>query len=241
MSSSNYTQGMNMPNHVAIIMDGNGRWAEKQGLPRIDGHRAGLENISKVVESLTQYNISYITIYALSTENWNRPKREINGLLSLLEEHIHKTTHDLHAKKIRLIHIGRTDRLTTNLKKAIEYSTNLTQNNDSLILSIAFDYGGRLEILEAVRNIIRNKIPADKINEILFEQYLYTDNIPYPDLIIRTGGEVRMSNFLLWQSAYSEYFFTPTLWPDLGHLEIKKAVQAYSKRERRFGGLHAQT
>ena len=230
-----------MPNHVAIIMDGNGRWAEKQGLPRIDGHRAGLENISKVVESLAQYNISYITIYALSTENWNRPKREITGLLSLLEEHILKTTHDLHAKKVRLIHIGKTDRLTPNLKKAIEYSTKLTQNNDSLVLSIAFDYGGRLEILEAVRNLIRDKIPADKINEILFERYLYTDKIPHPDLIIRTGGEVRMSNFLLWQSAYSEYFFTPTLWPDLGQLEVKQAIQAYSKRDRRFGGLPAQT
>ena len=241
MRSTNSTQDINIPNHVAIIMDGNGRWAEKRGLPRIDGHRAGLENISKVVEALAQYNVNYITIYALSTENWNRPKREISGLLSLLEEYIHETTHDLHAKKVRLIHIGKTDRLTTNLKQAIEYSTKLTAKNDSLVLSIAFDYGGRLEILEAVRNLIRSKIPADKINEIFFERYLYTDKIPHPDLIIRTGGEVRMSNFLLWQSAYSEYFFTPTLWPDLGQREIKQAIQVYSKRERRFGGLYAKT
>jgi undecaprenyl diphosphate synthase len=211
-----------LPNHVAIIMDGNGRWAEKQGLPRLEGHRAGVENIRPIIECLDEYRIRCVTLYAFSTENWDRPEDEINGLLYLLEEALDKEVPKLHKRGPQLA-----------IRKAIE----LTKNNTGITFSFAFNYGGRIEILDAVRCIIAKGIPPENIDENLFNSYLYTASLPNVDLLIRTGGELRISNFLLWQAAYSEYYFTEVLWPDFDRKEVEKALIAYSQRQRRFGGL----
>ena len=223
-------------------MDGNGRWAKHHRVPRLEGHRAGFNNIRIVLKALAHYGIKYVTLYAFSTENWNRPEEEVQGLLEILWEYIHKETEELHKNNIKIIHLGKRDRLPQGLREAIDHSMHLTQHNDGLVLCGAFDYGGRAEILEAVRHIVKDKVPVEKITEDLFRQYLYTASIPDPDLIIRTGGELRMrlSNFLLWQSAYSELFVTHVLWPDFGSREIEEAINAYSRRQRRFGGLHPE-
>jgi undecaprenyl diphosphate synthase len=226
-----------LPNHIAFIMDGNGRWAEQRGLHRLKGHRAGMENTRSVVKCLGKYHINYVTLYSFSTENWNRPKKEVNGLLKILGESIEKETAELHKNGIRLHHIGRLERLPQSLILAIEKAVELTQNNTEMTLSLAFDYGGRAEILDAVRNIIAKDIPHQDINEELFSSYLYTADLPDVDLVVRTGGDLRISNFLLWQSAYSEYYFTKVLWPDFNARELEKALIAYSRRQRRFGGL----
>lgn len=226
-----------LPNHVAIIMDGNGRWAEERGLHRLEGHRAGIESIRSTVECLNEYQIKYVTIYGFSTENWKRPKTEINGLLDLLEERMEKETAELHQRGVRLRHLGRLDRLNPNLQEAIKNALELTKNNTGMTLSFAFNYGGRSEILDAVRQVIAEGIPPQAIDEELFNRYLYTAELPYVDLLIRTGGELRISNFLIWQSAYSEYYFTEVLWPNFDKKEVEKALLAYSQRQRRFGGL----
>jgi len=224
-----------LPNHIAFIMDGNGRWAEQLNLPRIEGHRAGIENTRSVVKCLGEYHINYVTLYSFSTENWNRPKTEVNSLLKILGESLEKETVELHRNGVKLRHIGRLERLPQRLKLAIERSIELTKNNTGMNLNLAFDYGGRAEIVDAARDIAAIGIPPQDINEELFNSYLYTADLPYVDLVIRTGGELRISNFLLWQSAYSEYYFTKVLWPDFNTKEVEKALAVYNQRQRRFG------
>ena len=225
---------------MAIIMDGNGRWAKQRNLPRLEGHRAGVENLRRVLEMLSEYGVKYVTTYAFSTENWNRPPHEVEGIMAILQEVIHRETEALHERGVRIVHIGRSDRLSPELQEATTYAQKLTKDNEALTLSVAFDYGGRAEILEATRQIILDGIPPEQLDEALFSRYLYTAQLPDPDLIIRTGGELRLSNFLLWQSAYSEYYSTPTLWPDLGDADIARAIESYSQRQRRFGTLGPQ-
>lgn len=234
MAKANITR---IPNHVAIIMDGNGRWAAQRRLPRLAGHRAGTENIRRVIECFTEYQVKYLTLFAFSTENWNRPRVEVRGLLRILEEVINRETKNFHENGIKLRHLGRLDRLSKRLQRAVHRAMELTKDNTRMTLSIAFDYGGRAEIVDAVQCILRQGIPPESVNEALLSSYLYTAGLPDPDLIIRTGGEMRLSNFLLWQSAYSEYYSTPTFWPDFGREDIEKALITYSQRKRRFGGL----
>jgi len=227
----------NIPNHVAIIMDGNGRWAESRGKSRFFGHQAGTNNIRNIIEVFANLNIKYLTLFAFSTENWNRPNREVSWLLDIMTKTISKELNELNSQGVKIQHIGRLDRLSLKLKKAIENSIELTKNNTRIILNVAFDYGGRHEIIDAVKRIISDKISEENVSEELFKEYLYTKDTPYPDLIIRTAGEIRISNFLLWQSAYSEYYYTDVLWPDFGKSEIEKSIKEYSERIRRFGKL----
>lgn len=229
-----------LPNHVAIIMDGNGRWAKQRGLPRLAGHEAGTSNVRRVVDRFNNYEVKYLTLYAFSTENWRRPDEEVNGLLHIFARMIDRETKALHEKGVRLFHLGKADSLSEELQAKVNKAIELTKNNTGITLSIAFDYGGRAEILDAVRRIVRDGIRPEDITESLFSSYLYTPNVPEPDLIIRTAGEMRLSNFLIWQSAYSEYYSTLTLWPDFKDEEVDKALIAYSRRERRFGGLKAE-
>jgi undecaprenyl diphosphate synthase len=229
-----------LPNHVAIIMDGNGRWAKQRGLPRLAGHEAGTNNVRRVVDRFNNYKVKYLTLYAFSTENWRRPDEEVNGLIHIFARMIDRETKALHEKGVRLFHLGKADSLSEELQAKVNKAIELTKNNTGITLSIAFDYGGRAEILDAVRRIVRDGIRPEDITESLFSSYLYTPNVPEPDLIIRTAGEMRLSNFLIWQSAYSEYYATPTLWPDFKDEEVDKALIAYSRRERRFGGLKAE-
>jgi undecaprenyl diphosphate synthase len=223
------------PQHVAIIMDGNGRWAKKRGLPRIAGHNAGGENIRPVVKIFADYGVKYLTLYMFSTENWNRPGIEVTGLLTLLGRKIDQETRAFHQENIRLLHLGRLDRLSQKLKKKVQAAVDLTKNNTGLTLCLAFDYGGRDEIVQAVKRIGRAGIVPDNIDESLFGRYLYIPDIPDPDLLIRTGGENRLSNFLLWQAAYSELCFSPVLWPDFGRKDIEEVLSEYQRRQRRFG------
>jgi len=226
-----------LPKHIAIIMDGNGRWAQKRGLPRLEGHQAGVENLRSAIEYFNKLGIKYLTLYGFSTENWKRPKAEIDGLLSLLQEAIDAETLKLHKKGIRIRHLGRLDGFSPGLQRAITKAVELTKDNKGMTVSLAFDYGGRVEILDAVRKIIEEGIPPQKIDEQLFDSYLYTAGLPEVDLVIRTAGELRISNFLIWQAAYSEYYFTEVFWPDFDNKEIDKALLAYSRRQRRFGAL----
>ncbi len=229
-----------VPVHVAIIMDGNGRWAEKQGLPRLAGHQVGVDRIQNVLETLSEKGVKYVTLYAFSTENWNRPTEEVEGILDILSDALRHQTQALHEQNVRIVHIGKADRLSRELREAVDYAQKLTLDNDGITLNVAFDYGGRDEILEAVRQIIRDGLAAEEVDEKLFSKYLFTAHSPDPDLIIRTGGELRISNFLLWQSAYSEYYHTPTLWPDLDSAELEMAIKAFSNRQRRFGRVNPE-
>ncbi len=226
-----------LPNHVAIIMDGNGRWAKQHGLLRLEGHQAGAENIRPIIKYLNQHHIKYVTLYGFSTENWNRPEDEVTGLLRLFEESINKYVSELHENGIKLRHLGHLEELPQGLQLAINKAIELTKNNTRMTLSFALNYGGRLEILDAVRHIIAKGIPIQNIDEGLFNSYLYTAGLPDVDLVIRTSGEFRTSNFLIWQAAYSEYYFTDVLWPDFNQKELEKALLAYSQRRRRFGKL----
>jgi undecaprenyl diphosphate synthase len=225
------------PTHIAIIMDGNGRWAQKRGLPRLEGHQAGVENLRSVIKYFRKLKLKYLTLYGFSTENWKRPKDEIDGLLNLLQEAIDKETLELHKNGIRIRHLGRRDRLSAGLQRAIAKAVELTKANKGMTVSFAFDYGGRAEIIDAVRKIVNEGISPKKINEQLFDNYLYTAGLPEVDLVIRTAGELRISNFLIWQTAYSEYYSTEVFWPDFDSKEIDKALLAYSQRQRRFGAL----
>jgi len=227
-----------LPNHIAFIMDGNGRWAEQRGLPRLEGHRAGIENTRSIIKYLgEEHHIKYVTLYSFSTENWNRPKDEVNGLLRILEDSIEKEIMELHKSGIRMRHLGHLERLPQNLKSTIKRAVEISKNNTEMTLNFAFDYGGRMEIVDAVRSIIAEGIPPKDIDEKLFSNHLYTAGLPEVDLVVRTGGDLRISNFLLWQSAYSEYYFTNVLWPDFDTKEVEKALISYSQRKRRFGGL----
>jgi len=202
------------PQHVAIIMDGNGRWAKERGLPRLAGHEAGGKNIRPVVKIFTDHGVRYLTLYTFSTENWNRPRAEVAGLISLLAKRLDQETQAFHQENVRLVHLGRLDRISQKLREKVQAAVELTKNNTGLTLCLAFDYGGRDEIIQATRRIASAGIPGDNIDENVFARYLYSTDIPDPDLFIRTGGESRLSNFLLWQAAYSELYFTPVLWPE---------------------------
>ena len=229
-----------VPTHVAIIMDGNGRWAKERGLPRIAGHRAGTDQIRRVVESFAQYGVKYLTLYAFSTENWDRPNEEVQGLMGILEAVIRRETAALHKKGIRILHLGRLDRLSSHVRQELCQALELTRDNTRITLSVAFDYGGRSEILAAVRSVMADGLLPEEIDEGLFSRHLFSAGLPDPDLIIRTAGEQRLSNFLLWQSAYSEYYYTQAMWPDFDDQEIRKALLAFSQRKRRFGNVVPQ-
>lgn len=226
-----------VPAHVAIIMDGNGRWATSRGLPRISGHEAGTENIRRITTAAGELGIKYLTLWAFSTENWKRPREEVEGILQILSDAIESETEELHRQGAQLRHIGSLDGLSPDLRRAITDAIDLTRNNDSIVLTLAFNYGGRAEIVQAVQQIIRDGTPAEEVTESLISSYLYTQDMPEPDLVIRTSGEFRTSNFLLWQAAYAEYHFSPVLWPDFGAEELRQAIEDYQHRERRFGGI----
>ncbi len=228
-----------MPGHVAIIMDGNGRWAKERGWSRSEGHRLGTENVRRVVRALAKRGVGYVTIYAFSTENWDRPAHEVHSLMELLGYTIESETSVLHAEGVRIRHLGRLDRLPESLQAAVERSVELTRHNTTINLSVAFDYGGREEIVGAARRLIESGVEAHDITEQMLAAELYTAGMPDPDLIIRTAGEMRLSNFLLWQSAYAEYYSTSTLWPDFDEADLELALEEYDRRQRRFGRIEA--
>lgn len=230
-------QDRGVPRHVAIIMDGNGRWATKRGLPRLAGHDAGTENIRRITRKAVDLGIRYLTLWAFSTENWSRPQEEVQHILHVLSDAIGRETQELHREQAQLRHIGSLDGLEPALQQAIRDAIELTRDNDKIVLTLAFNYGGRAELIQAIRRIVEDGVPSDQICDDLIRRYLYTDDLPDPDLIVRTSGEMRISNFLLWQGAYSEYYFTPTLWPDFGPDDLEQAVNEYRHRERRFGGV----
>ena len=239
-SDSPALDGPNIPVHVAFIMDGNGRWAQKQGLPRIAGHEYGVQCIQNVLETLEPMGVKFVTLYAFSTENWGRPQEEVDGIMDVFSEAVSSQTAALHEKNVRIVHVGKTENLHPDLRNAVAEAQRLTADNTGITMNVAFDYGGRAEILEAVRRIIKDGVDPDSIDEELFSRYLFTSHCPDPDLIIRTGGEQRISNFLLWQSAYSELYHTPTLWPDLDATELKQVVETFGSRRRRYGALNPE-
>jgi len=232
-----------LPQHVAIIMDGNGRWADRQNLPHIAGHRAGLKAVRAVVELCGELEIPVLTLYAFSAENWKRPVLEVNALMRLLLEQLQEQAPDLNKNNVQLRIIGDTDRLPRRVFYEISRAIDMTKNNTGLILNLALSYGGRQEIIRAVKSIIADvdagKLEADDMDENIFAQYLYTARLPDPDLLIRTSGEMRVSNFLLWQMAYSEIYVTDVLWPDFRKKHLLLALLSYQQRERRFGGSRA--
>ncbi|MDH7512285.1 MAG: isoprenyl transferase [Clostridiales bacterium] len=231
-----------LPRHVAVIMDGNGRWAEKRSLPRIEGHRAGAKAVQEVVEACGRLGIKYLTLYAFSKENWKRPKREVARLWKLLEDYLRKEDKQLIKNKIRLIVIGQIEAIPPSARRELERVADLTKDCDGLTVVLALNYGGRTEIVDAVKKICAaGEIGRLELDEDSFSRYLYTASLPDPDLLIRTSGEFRISNFLLWQIAYTELWITPVLWPDFRRKHFLQAVVDYQKRERRFGAVHART
>jgi undecaprenyl diphosphate synthase len=224
-----------IPTHIGIIMDGNGRWALARGLPRMAGHRAGTENLRRIIEACIEFGIRYLTIYAFSTENWGRPTAEVQGLMRIFENVIASELQELHDQGVRLRHIGRLDRLRPSFRKKVVEAMEYTKGNDRLILNIAFNYGGRDEIVCAIQAMIRDGVKAEDVSDALVSQYLFTAGVPDPDMIIRTSGELRGSNFLIWQGAYSEWYFPATYWPDFDREELLKAIKEYNQRERRYG------
>jgi undecaprenyl diphosphate synthase len=225
------------PCHVAIIMDGNGRWAKKRGLPRLAGHRAGVENIRRILTECVEQGIRYLTIYAFSTENWSRPSAEVEGLMQIFGEFLDRETRSLHEQGVQICHLGSMKGVSPSLQRKTQAALDLTRGNDQITLCVAFNYGGRADIVEAVRALVATGVAPDKIDEQRISDHLSTRGLPDPDLIIRTSGEWRLSNFLIWQAAYSEYWVTPTYWPDFGPEQLRQAIQDYGQRERRFGGL----
>ncbi len=225
-------------NHISIIMDGNGRWAKSQGKARVFGHEKGAETLRKIVDYSGHINLKYLSVFAFSTENWKRPKLEVDALMSLLVKFCKKETKTLKKNNCRLLFIGDIDNMPQKQMEAIKDAEYELKDCTGLTLSIFMNYGGRMDIVDACKKIIENKIKIDDINEDLFSKYLYTSEIPDPDLIVRTSGELRLSNYLLWQSAYSEFYFTDVNWPDFNENELDKAIIEYSKRKRRFGGLN---
>jgi undecaprenyl diphosphate synthase len=221
--------------HIAIIMDGNGRWALSRGLPRIAGHRAGTENLRRVIEACIEFGITYLTLYAFSTENWGRPEEEVQGLMQIVEDVIDRELQELHDQGVQLRHIGRLDRINPILRDKVIHAVEFTKENKRLVLNIAFNYGGRDEIVCAIQRMIEDGVKAEEVTDELVSQYLFTEGVPDPDLIIRTSGELRGSNFLIWQGAYCEWYFTPTYWPDFDKEQLRLALEEFSHRERRYG------
>ena len=226
-----------VPQHIAIIMDGNGRWAKQRGLPRAMGHRAGTENIRRIVQECKDHGVAHLTLYAFSTENWNRPGPEVHALMTILGEFIDRETRGLHREGVRIRHLGNMAGLSERLQQKVQYALELTQHNNTLTLAVAFNYGGRADIVQAVQQIIATGVPTTAVTEELITAHLYTSGMPDPDLVVRTAGEFRLSNFLIWQAAYAEYYSSPVFWPDFGAEELRQAIAAYGQRERRFGAL----
>ncbi len=220
-------------------MDGNGRWALKRGLPRLAGHKAGTENLRRIIRACVEFGVKYLTIYAFSTENWGRPREEVNGLMRILEDVIDRELQELKDQGVQLRHLGRLDQLAPNLQEKVLFAVQTTEQNSRLIVNVAFNYGGRDEIVQAIQQMIRDGVPAAEVSPELVSRYLYTAGVPDPDLIIRTSGELRISNFLIWQAAYSEWYVTPTFWPDFGKEEFQKALKTYAERDRRYGKVAA--
>jgi undecaprenyl diphosphate synthase len=227
---------VNLPNHIAIIIDGNRRWAKQHGLPSFEGHRAAVKNLRSVLEYLGEKQIKYVTLYLFSTENWKRSAVEVKGLFQLLEEMLDEEIVELNQRGVRLRHLGQLNGLPHRLQLAIARAVELTKNNTDMTLSLAVNYGGRTEILDAVRRLITDGTLPQNIDEKLFSSYLYTADLPDVDLLIRTGGELRISNFLTWQTVYTEFYFPNILWPDFDKKEVDKALLSFSQRQRRFGG-----
>ncbi len=226
-----------IPRHIAIIMDGNGRWAKQRGLPRLAGHHAGTENIRRIITECAEQGVRYLTLYAFSTENWTRPSAEVNGLMLLLGEVINRETENLHREGAQIRHLGRMLGINEQLQDKIRAAVDLTRNNTRITVAIAFNYGGRADIVDAIRELMQRGYSHDQVTEELIAAHLSTSGMPDPDLIIRTAGEWRLSNFLIWQAAYSEYWTTPLYWPDFGTEQLRQAIHDYGHRERRFGGL----
>jgi len=231
-----------LPRHIAIIMDGNGRWAQKRALPRSMGHRAGVEALRKVVKACSKLGIEVLTVYAFSTENWKRPKDEVGVLMTLLTEYLRKELQELHQNNVLIRTMGRIADLPREAQHELEHSMESTRNNTGLILNLALNYGGRSEIIDAVRklskDVLMGKLRIEEIDEEGFSKALFTSGLPDPDLLIRTSGEMRLSNFLLWQLAYTEIVVVDELWPDFGQKALLEAIKVYQKRDRRFGGIH---
>ncbi len=230
---------LRIPKHLAIIMDGNGRWARMRGLPRLAGHRAGTENLRRIIRACREFGIPVLSIYAFSTENWRRPAAEVRGLLTILEQVIDRELDDLNRHGVQLRHLGTLENVPPRMREKVLMAIEATKQNKDLILAVAFNYGGRAEILQAIRRVITDGIKPEDVSEELFSSYLYTAGLPDPDLVVRTSGEQRVSNFLVWQANYAEYYFTPTYWPDFGKEELRKALVFFSRRERRFGDVQA--
>lgn len=224
-----------VPTHIAIIMDGNGRWARARGLPRLAGHKAGTENLRRVIEACVEFGVKYLTIYAFSTENWGRPESEVSGLMQIFESVFNRELAELHRQGAQLRHIGRMEGIKPSLQEKVRKGIELTKNNKRLILNVAFNYGGRDEIVHAIQNIIEKGTNPEDVTMDLVDENLYTAGVPDPDLVIRTSGEQRISNFLIWQAAYSEWVFPEVYWPDFGREALLEAIQEYASRERRFG------
>lgn len=241
MSTSESAPASRIPRHIAVIMDGNGRWAKQRGLPRLAGHRAGTENIRAIVTACDQIGVRYLTLYAFSTENWSRPSIEVQGLMQILSDFIDRETRNLHEQNVHLHHLGRLEGLSPRLRQKVQQAIELTKENTGLTLAIAFNYGGRADIVDAVRAIVAAGISPERIDEQVIADHLYTRGMPDPDIVIRTSGEHRTSNFLTWQAAYSEYWFTPVFWPDFRPEHLQQAISDYGRRERRFGGLTEQS
>jgi undecaprenyl diphosphate synthase len=235
-----FRDGQAIPQHIAIIMDGNGRWATKRHMPRSLGHKAGVEALRRTVQLAHDYSVPMLTVYAFSTENWSRPQDEIDALMRLLWETIRSDLDRLNREGVRLRHVGRMEGLAQDVQDAIRHMEELTRENDQLFLNVCFNYGGRAEIVDAVREIVRQSVPADQITEDLISQHLYTRDLPDPDLVIRTAGEMRISNYLIWQVAYAEYYSTPVLWPDFQREDFLAALEAFAHRKRRFGKTDSQ-
>jgi len=231
-----------IPRHVAVIMDGNGRWAKKRNLPRMEGHRAGSKSVREVVETCSRVGVKYLTLYAFSKENWKRPKKEVKTLWSLLGDYLKKESNVLVENEFKLNVVGQMDRIPEKTKKELIKVMEMTKNYDRFIINLALNYSGRSEIVDAVKKIMdTDKISKDDLNEELFSEYLYTSGIPDPDLLIRTSGELRVSNFLLWQIAYSEIWVTPVLWPEFNRKHLLEAIVEFQERERRFGDIKPQS
>lgn len=231
----------NIPKHIAIIMDGNGRWAKKRKFPRTMGHKAGVETIRKIVREAQNIGVKYLTLYAFSTENWKRPQEEVSALMKLLIQYLRSELEELNRNRVSIRISGDITKLPKEAQKEIEDSVMKTENNNGIVLNIAFNYGGRDEIIRAVKligkDLLDSKFELDSIDEKVFESYLYTANMPDPDLIIRPSGEKRISNFLLWQCAYSEFWYSNIFWPDFTEKDLHEAIIEYQNRDRRYGGI----